>query len=330
MAVNAPPQYFRVEQEFRKAQTLQEQVDCLERMLVLLPKHKASEKVQADLKTRLKDAKEALQVERSAPKKVKSFRFPRQGAGAVSILGGPNSGKSRLLAELTKAQPEVAPYPFTTREPLPGMMAFEDIAVQLIDTPPVTDTVFEAYLPNIVRTADAALLCFDGSSDDAPEETLTVIHQFADRSTVLGAASGFVDEDFAKVQIRTLLVVTHASDPQLADRLEFYEEMNPPALERVLVDFETGLGVAELPSAIYRLLGVMRIYTKVPGKPVERNSPFTLPIGSSVEALAERIHNDLAASLKFAKVWGSGLHDGQSVGKDHILAEQDVVELHTA
>lgn len=329
MAVNAPPQYFRVEQEFRRAQSLQEQVDCLERMLVLLPKHKASEKVQADLKSRLKEARESLQIERSTPKKAKSYRFPRQGAGTVVILGGPNAGKSRLLKELTNAQPEVAPYPFTTREPLPGMMSFEDVAVQLIDTPPVTDTAFEAYLPNIVRTADAALLCFDGSSDDAPEQTLAVIEQFNQRSTVLGSASGFVDEDFSKVQIRTALVVTRAGDPGLADRLAFFDEMQPPALPRYLVDFDTGAGVGELKAAIWGLLGVMRIYTKVPGKPVDRTSPFTLPIGSSVEALAERIHKDVAEKLKFAKVWGSGLHDGQSVGRDHILAEQDVVELHT-
>lgn len=329
MAVNAPPQYFRVEQEYRRAQSLQEQVDCLEQMLVLLPKHKASEKVQADLKTRLKEAREQLQVERSAPKKSKSYRFPRQGAGTIVVLGGPNGGKSRLLKELTNAQPEVAPYPFSTREPLPGMMSFEDIAVQLVDTPPVTDTAFESYLPNIVRTADAALVCFDGSSDDAPEQTLTVFEQFRQRSTVLGESSGFVDDDFSKVQIRSALVITRADDPGLADRLAFYDEMQPPPLPRLLVDFDTGTGVEALRSAIYGLLGVMRIYTKVPGKPADRTSPFTLPIGSSVEALAERIHKDVAEKLKFAKVWGSGLHDGQSVGRDHILAEQDVVELHT-
>lgn len=329
MAVNAPPQYFRVEQEYRRAQSLQEQVDCLEQMLVLLPKHKASEKVQADLKTRLKEAREQLQVERSAPKKSKSYRFPRQGAGTIVVLGGPNGGKSRLLKELTNAQPEVAPYPFSTREPLPGMMSFEDVAVQLVDTPPVTDTAFESYLPNIVRTADAALVCFDGSSDDAPEQTLTVFEQFRQRSTVLGESSGFVDDDFSKVQIRSALVITRADDPGLADRLAFYDEMQPPSLPRLLVDFDTGTGVEALRSAIYGLLGVMRIYTKVPGKPADRTSPFTLPMGSSVEALAERIHKDVAEKLKFAKVWGSGLHDGQSVGRDHILAEQDVVELHT-
>ena len=329
MAVNAPPQYFRAEEEYRRAQTLEEQVACLETMLVLLPKHKASEKVQADLKSRLKEAKAALQAERSAPKKAKSYRFPRQGAGQIVILGAPNGGKSRLLKELTKAQPDVQPYPFTTREPMPGMMAWEDISVQLIDTPPITDTVFEAYLPNIVRTADAVLLCFDGSSDDAPEQTMIVIQQLAQRSTWLGKSSGFVDEDFAKVQIQTLLVATHGSDPGLQDRLDFFRELEPPDLPVLAVEFDQPDTVAPLREKIYRMLNVIRIYTKVPGKPADYSSPFTLPVGSTVEALAEKIHKDVADKLKFAKVWGSGLHDGQSVGRDHVLADKDVIELHT-
>ena len=200
MAVNAPPQYKKAEEEYRRAQSVEEQVACLEKMLVLLPKHKASEKVQSDLKTRLKEARAELAAEKAAPKKFgKSFRFPRQGAGQIVVLGGPNAGKSRLLAELTSAKPEVAPYPFTTREPQPGMMPWEDVSVQLIDMPPITDTHFEAYLANIVRTADAALVCFDGSSDDAPDHTAEVIRQIEERKTVLARESGFVEDDLTQM-----------------------------------------------------------------------------------------------------------------------------------
>jgi ribosome-interacting GTPase 1 len=328
MAVNATPQYKKAEEEYRRAQTIEEQIACLEKMLVLLPKHKASEKVQSDLKTRLKEARGELAAEKTAPKKVRTYQFLRQGAGQVVILGGPNAGKSRMLAELTSAKPEVAPYPFTTREPHPGMMAWEDVAVQLIDTPPITDTFFEAYLQNIVRSADAVLLCFDGSSDDAPDHTAEVIRQIEHRKTLLARESGFVEDDLTQIRIKTLLVPTRADDPGCADRLAFFEEMFPARFEVQPVEFERAESIAELRDRIYRMLNVIRVYTKAPGKPADRKSPFTIPAGGTVEDLAEKIHKDLAANLTHARIWGSGVHDGQSVGREHVLADQDLVELH--
>jgi len=328
MAVNATPQYKKAEEEYRRAQSVQEQVDCLEKMLVLLPKHKASEKVQMDLKTRIKEAKAELAAEKAAPKKVKTYKFPRQGAGTVIILGGPNAGKSRILAELTSAKPEVAPYPFTTREPQPGMMPWEDVTVQLVDTPPITDSFFEAYIPNIVRTADGAVLCFDGSSDDAPDQTAEVIRQIESRKTLLARESGFLEDDLTQVQVKTLFVVTRADDPGCADRLAYFEEMLPGRFTPLLVEFDRPETVKPLRDAIYGLLGVMRVYTKAPGKPADYKAPFTLPIGATVEDLAEKVHKDLAAKLTHARIWGSGVHEGQSVGREHVLADRDLVELH--
>src|SRR5437763_10138953 len=129
MAVNATPQYKKAEEEYRRAQTIEEQIACLEKMLVLLPKDKASEKVQSDLKTRLKEARGELAAEKAAPKKIRTYQFLHQGAGQIVLLGGPNAGKSRVLAELASAKPEVAPYPFTTREPRPGLVPWEGVAV---------------------------------------------------------------------------------------------------------------------------------------------------------------------------------------------------------
>src|ERR1700722_12422523 len=189
-------------------------------MLKLIPKPKGTEKLKADLKTRLKEARGAAEHEAQAPKKVgKSYRYLRQGAGQVVLLGGPNAGKSRILAELTHATPEVAPYPFTTREPMPGMMAWEDVAVQLLDTPPITESHFEPYLTSIVRSADMVLLVFDGSSDDAPDLTSDVLRQLATRKTELSAKSGFAVEDFSTVRVQTRLVVTRGDDASCDDRL---------------------------------------------------------------------------------------------------------------
>jgi ribosome-interacting GTPase 1 len=328
MAVNATPQYRKAEEEYRRAQSIPEQIECLEKMLVLLPKHKASEKVQSDLKTRLKEARAELAAEKAAPKKVKSYKFPRQGAGQVVILGSPNAGKSRLLAELTSAKPEVAPYPFTTREPQPGMMPWEDVTVQLIDMPPITDTYFEAYVPNLVRSADGVLLCFDGSSDDAPDHTAEVLRQIESRKTLLARQSGFVEDDLTQVRVNTLLVVTRADDPGRADRVAYFDEMFPGRFEPVHVEFDRPDSASELREQIYRMLGVMRVYTKAPGKPADYKSPFTLPIGGTVEDLADRVHHELAAKLTHARIWGSGVHDGQSVGREHALSDKDLVELH--
>ena len=328
MPANLTPQYQRLEEQYRRAHTAQERTELLEEMLATIPKHKGTEKLQADLKTKLKETKAELQSEASAPKRGKTFRFPRQGAGQVVIVGAPNAGKSRILKDLTKAEPEVAPYPFTTREPLPGMMSWQDVSVQLIDTPPITDAQFEPYLLNLVRAADAVVLAFDGASDDAPDQTAEVLKQFGSRKTLLSDVTGFDEEDFSIIRVKTLLVVTRGDDPGVADRLAYFREMTETNFATLKVDLDQPVARESLREAIFQLLGVIRLYTKKPGKPADYSSPFVIKSGGTVEDLAAVVHRDLVESLTFAKVWGSSAHDGQSVGRDHVLHDKDLVELH--
>jgi ribosome-interacting GTPase 1 len=329
MPANLTPQYKKAEEEFRKAQTPREQVECLEQMLALIPKHKGTEKLQAELRSRLKEAKSELEAEKKAHKRGKSFKIPRQGAGQVVLVGAANAGKSRILAELTHAKPEVAPYPFTTREPMPGMMPWQDVAVQLVDTPPIMPGHLEGYLPGLVRAADLVLLCLDGSSDDAPEQTEYVVTTLQSKKTHVAVDTGFDDEDFGIVRIKSLLVVTHADDAQAADRLEFFRELVRIPFETQMIELDRRDSVEALRDRIYNMLQVIRVYTKVPGKPPDYSAPYALARGATVEDLALKIHKDLAGKLKFARIWGTGTFDGQSVGPQHVLHERDLVELHS-
>ena len=137
MPANLTPAYKTAEGHYRRAQDPGERLDALKEMLRAIPKHKGTEKLQADLKTKLKEAKAEAATAKTSVKKGPSYRFPRQGAGQAILIGGPNSGKSRIVKELTNAEPEVADFPFTTREPTPSMMPSSYFAMRRI-SPPVT------------------------------------------------------------------------------------------------------------------------------------------------------------------------------------------------
>jgi ribosome-interacting GTPase 1 len=331
MAVNLPPQYHDAEARYKKAQTPEDKLVALKEMWVILPKHKASEKVQAELKTKISALTDQIEHARTAPKKAApgTFTFPRQGAGQVVFLGPPNAGKSSLLAKLTKATPAVAPYPFTTREPVPGMMDYEDVRVQLIDLPPVTADHYEAFITDVTRAADAALLFLDLADDDGPTATLAALERLRLARRELVPPGSPPPDDPAVHALPTLIVANKCDEEAAELRLELAREVLGSRFPLRVVSAVNGDGLDELRQAIYGILGVMRIYTKQPGKPPDMTSPFTPSIGSTVAELAAKVHRDLEETVKSARVWGSAVHDGQTVGREHVLYDKDVVELHT-
>jgi small GTP-binding protein len=329
MAANLTPQYLEAEAEFKKAKTPEDQLACLEKMYTLLPKHKASEKLQAQLKTRMSKIRGEIEHAKKSPKKTSvSHKIPHQGAGQYVILGAPNSGKSRLLTRLTRATPDVAPYPFTTREPHAGMMDWEDVRVQLIDTPPITAEYLESYMQGMIVGADRAILMVDLGDDDGPFNAEVVQKRLADIKTILRGALSEAGDDPTLHYTPTMLVANKIDLPGALDRLAIVRDLFASVFVIHPVSAEHGAGLEDLRNAIYGFLNVIRVYTKQPGKPPDLESPFTCPIGSTLIDMAALVHRDFSHGLKSARIWGTGVYDGQTIKRDHVLHDKDIVELH--
>ncbi len=329
MAANLTPQYRKAEEEYRRAATTEDELRWLQVMLQEMPKHKSSEKLQSELKKKISAAKKELETQKSKGGKAHSVRIPRQGAGTAILLGAPNGGKSQLLASLTRAQPEVAEFPFTTRAPLPGMMPWEDVMVQLIDTPPITPDYLEPYMQGMIRSADLALLVVDLGNDDGIEQCQEALDRLNATKTRLAKESALGAEDVGLSFTRTFLLANKMDLPEAADRLELLHELCTVDFPEFCISAKAGTGLEALREAIFQSLDVVRVYTKTPNqKQSDLDRPFTVRRGSTVLEVAEQIHKDFVDQFKFARVWGKQVHDGTQVKADYIPEDRDILEIH--
>jgi ribosome-interacting GTPase 1 len=244
----------------------------------------------------------------------------------VALVGPPNGGKSMLVRQLTHAMPEVADYPFTTRVPLPGMMKFEDIQIQLVDLPPVHPDFPESWLYQIIRNADAAMLVTDLSDPDLLEDLETTLAQLAQAKVHLGG--GEVPSVTGFLAKRSLLVANKLDAGGALDSLDVLKDLYGAHFDILPISAETGQGLDELRRCAFSLLEVIRVYTKAPGKKLEMTAPYILKRGARLFDLAAHVHHDFLSQLKYARVWGHGRFEGQMVNRDYLLADKDVVELH--
>jgi ribosome-interacting GTPase 1 len=317
LPANLTPQYYAAEEKYKKARSPEEKTEALHEMLSVIPKHKGTEKLQADIKKRL-----ALLREEGQKKKQKGlsnpFHVEKQGAGQVVLAGCPNSGKSSLVAVLTRAKVKVAAFPFTTTVPSTGMIPHEDVLVQLVDTPPFTADNVPAGLIGTFRNADALLLTVDLSADDCLEQLETTSQLLQDR--------GLIDPDGDNPYTLPYLFLGTKRDLPVAEaHLDILKEFRPEiAILPVSVRDDS---MKALQERIYRLLDIIRIYGKAPGKPPDMTRPFILNNGATVVDLAYEVHRDFPDRLKTALVWGSSRFDGQAVPRDYILHDKDIVEL---
>jgi hypothetical protein len=325
MPANLSPEYLEAEQRFKSAKTTEEKIEALEEMFATIPKHKGTEKMQADIKQRLSKLR-SEQAKRPVSRVGLLHRVEREGAGQVALVGPPNSGKSSLVRHLTHATPEVGDYPFTTRAPLPGMMAFEDVQIQLVDLPPVHPDFPESWLYQIIRNADACLSVVDLSDPDLLEDLEITLGQLANAKVQLG--QGPLPQAPGWLAKKTLLVANKLDAAGAAEDLEILTELYGARFPILALSAETGAGLDELRRAVFELLELVRVYTKVPGKKMELTAPYVLKRGSRLIDLAAHVHHDFLTRLKYARVWGHGKFEGQMMNRDYLLADKDVVELH--
>ncbi len=327
MPANLTPQYLEAELKFKQAKTTPEKIKALELMMAIIPKHKGTEKLRAQLKSRMAKLKEEMQRRPTIGRAEQAYNIKREGAAQAILVGLPNSGKSTLLSQITHASSEVADYPFTTKKPIPGMMKFENLQIQVVDTPPIQLDHVEPGFSNLIRNADALLLIVDLTED--PVFQIEILMEELNLMKIKVAGKGPVpslEEGWATP--KTLLV---GNKCDVKNSMEGYRNLEARFRETfslLPISAKEGMNLEELKKEVYQILDIIRVYTKIPGKEADFTEPVILKKHSTVEDVALSVHKDFVAKLRYARIWGSGKFNGQMVKRDYEVDEGDVIELH--
>ncbi len=328
MPANLTPEYRQAETTYREAKTSEEKLQALEYMLQVIPKHKGTDHLQADLKRKLAKLKAGGEKKGASSRRSAMFNISKEGAAQLTLVGAPNGGKSAMVKHLTNASPIVEPYPYSTFKPLPGMMPFENIQIQLVDLPPIGRDRSESWVPGVVRNSDMALLVVNLADHDLLDGLEFALEKLEEGKVLLVKE---VEQRYmpdGKAQVKTLMVGTHLDQPDALDNLEilkeFFGERFPIAALSVLDQADQDA----FRKYIFDQLKILRVYTKARSKKADFTKPVILPIGSTLLDFARQIHKDFARDLKFARIWGKEKYDGQKVQRDYLLVDGDIIELH--
>jgi len=325
MPANLPPQYYKAEEEFKNAKTIPEKIAALEAMMAIMPHHKGTDKLRADLNRRMSQLKEQAEAAVKG-KRASLFSVEKQGAAQILLIGVPNVGKSSILAAITHATPLVADYPYTTTAPEIGMMPYRDIQIQIVDLPPMGGDIRKLPFYNLLRTADALALVADATAE--PEVEVTIVLEELAEGRIHSPLDAGEELPIGGVRKRVLIVLNKSDAADAVAAAGRVRKAVSESIRVVAVSAKERVGLGELKDELYRVADIIRVYTKVPGKKADLASPFVLRARSTVMDLAREIHRDFAEGLRFARIWGSGKFEGQQVERDHVLLDGDIIELH--
>ncbi|HHI00393.1 MAG TPA: TGS domain-containing protein, partial [Thermococcus litoralis] len=188
MPTNVTAEYLAAEEEYRQAKTIPEKIRALEKMYATVPKHKGTEKLRLQIKRKLAELRKELEKQQSQRKGGGySFSVKKEGAAQIVLAGLPNVGKSSLLKVLADIDVDVADYPFTTVEPVPGMMKHKDVQIQLVEVPGLIEGAalgkgMGTQLLSVIRNADAIAIVVDLSQD--PVKQMEIILKEFERAGI--------------------------------------------------------------------------------------------------------------------------------------------------
>jgi len=329
MPANLTPQYMAAEERYKSAKDDRERMKALKEMLATIPKHKGTEKLQAEIKRKIARLKDELEVKKSKGGHRFNFSVERDGAGQVMVVGPANVGKSALINALTGANLEVRDYPFSTRIFHPAMMPVKDVQVQLVDLPALSENYVENWLSSMIRISDMAMIVVDISRDDVLEQmetTLKILESF--KIKLQGKIPEEAEDDVHWVCLKTLVVGNKADLPVASENFQIIEELYGDRFEIIPVSAKNQTNLDSIRHSVLEILDIIRVYSKRPGHEPEMEKPFTFRRGETVMDFAKAVHKDFSKKLRFARVWGKEVFDGQRINKDYILQDGDVIELH--
>jgi len=325
MPTNLPPEYKKIEERFKAAETVEEQIELLEELISVVPKHKGTDHLRADLRRKLSKLKERGQSQKKSGRAASPYMIDKEGGGQIAVIGPTNVGKSTLVDELTNAEPDVSEHPFTTWQPSPGMMDIDNIQVQLIDTPPIDREFIEPEFYQLLRRADMILLVVDLEGDAIGQLNQAVEMLIENRVIPLHLKARY--EEIGNKYIPLLVLGNKFDDESADENYNIFCALMEEEWPCLPISALTKRNIDKMKQTIFDTLGIMRVYSKSPNKEPDRSAPFVIEKGSTVEEFSLKLHRDFYENLKSAKVWGSSDFDGQMVSRDYVLHDEDIVEL---